>query len=120
MKLGCKLINGDGDLWCRVLRGKYKLDGVSNNLEAKSYDSKLWKAIVSTYPTLMEASIWNVGNGNSIHAWDDNWISRGKNISENLISIPLSLRDAKVSDIVGYNGDWDWELLVWLPNDFKL
>lgn len=37
MKLGCKILNGDNDLWCNIMRGKYKIDNNGTQLKAKVF-----------------------------------------------------------------------------------
>lgn len=34
--------------------------------------------------------------------------------------IPPELLDAKVCNLVGRDGDWNWEILDWLPDDIRL
>lgn len=119
MKLCSKIINGDGDLWCQILRGKYRVENNTSSLKAKRYDSKLWKVIVGTTPTLLETNIWNIGDGTKIHAWKDNWVVKGKSIMKDNIPIPLEGRDTRVCDLVGDNGDWNLELLDWIPQEIR-
>lgn len=107
MKLGCKIINGDYDLWCRVLIGKYNVDESCSTIQAKSYDSKLWKAIVKTNPTLLEAIRWNIGDAKEIKFWRDRWVVKGKSIIDKNMIIPNGLRNERVCDLVGDDGDWN-------------
>ena len=65
MKLGWAIRNGNNSLWIEVLKGKYtKRWSVNMNLEAKTYDSPLWKVIVKFWLAIENKQWWMVGNGN--------------------------------------------------------
>lgn len=36
------------------------------------------------------------------------------------MSVPGELMNAKVCDLVGDDGDWDWDLITWLTNEIKV
>ncbi|XP_058759648.1 uncharacterized protein LOC131632954 [Vicia villosa] len=120
MKLGSKIINGDDDLWCKLLRTKYKVGPCRENLQARTSDSNLWKAIVKTQDNLRDIGVWQIGYGKEIRAWNDYWIAKDVCIEDCELEIPENLKNAHVKDLVGYDGNWDWELLSWLPNQTQL
>ena len=65
MKLCWAIRNGNNSLWIEVLKGKYtKRWSVNMNLEAKTYDSPLWKVIVKFCLAIENKQWWMVGNGN--------------------------------------------------------
>lgn len=56
-KLGWKIKSGQISMWCYGMHGKYERKTI-NDVEknAKVYDSKLWKKIVSLWPLLDKMS----------------------------------------------------------------
>ncbi|RZC04126.1 hypothetical protein D0Y65_018656 [Glycine soja] len=62
-KLCWAIRNGNNSLWIEVLKGKYtKRWSVNMNLEAKTYDSPLWKVIVKFWLAIENKQWWMVGN----------------------------------------------------------
>lgn len=106
MKLGCKIINVEDDLWCKVLRHKYKVDRIDGNLQAKSSDSNLWKAIAKTSNKLLDVSIWRIGDGHMIKPWEHSWFETRCNISKLNITIPRELNGARLCDLVNNDDTW--------------
>lgn len=63
-KLGWKLMTGDNNMWCQVVRVKY--DRENNNLHifsANPQDSSLWKNIIKLWSELKASTFWDIGNG---------------------------------------------------------
>ncbi|XP_058756323.1 uncharacterized protein LOC131629558 [Vicia villosa] len=69
MKLGCKILNGDDDLWCQIMHKKYNVVHNSSSLQAKNSDSCLWKDIARSSLGLADLSVWRIGNGLDINPW---------------------------------------------------
>lgn len=101
MNLGRMLLNGDEDLWCELLRKKYKIETMDGMLRVKNKDSNLWKAIVNVQDKLMEVSCWSIGDGNGIKFCNDNWIVKGTKPHDCNVIIPVHLKEARVRDLVG-------------------
>lgn len=105
MKLGGRIMNGEEDLSCRVLKGKYKVVDVTKDFKVRRGDSNLWKAIVKNSPTLLECGKWNIGNDGTIKAWEDCWVNKCGCIMERNLVIPAALCDMCVCDLVENYGD---------------
>lgn len=60
----------DSDIWCQVLRGKYRWNGINDEVSTRQTDSSLWKAIVKIWPKLNEICCWSLGDGKSVDVWD--------------------------------------------------
>lgn len=65
MKLFGKLINGEEDLWCIVLRNKYKVRNFPDST-SKGTDSKICKDIIMLKQDTLECAVCIIGDGNSI------------------------------------------------------
>jgi len=64
-----------------------------------------------------EANLWTIGDGCDIEAWRHAWIKEGYCIAYDNIAVAHELWEAKVSDLVDSNGEWNWKILGdWLPN----
>lgn len=97
MKLGCKIMNGEEDLWCNIMRSKYRVENNIGTLQAKSVDSNLWKAILKTFSNLVDLGIWRIGDGNSIMPWNQSWIERGLILEDLIGHIPEEMSSIKIN-----------------------
>jgi hypothetical protein len=114
-KLSWKLQTGSNDFWCNVLRSKYSRNDVISSRIIKTSDSSLWKALENVKPMLEKASIWSIGNGRCIDAWNETWIDDGM-VMDQLTTIPNHLRGKKLFELVDERGNWDWNILHdWVP-----
>lgn len=74
MKLGWAIYNQSDELWCNILKHKYKILSPEDCMKVRLSDSSLWKDVASTIPTISETGRWIVGDGKNIKAWNDNWL----------------------------------------------
>ncbi|TYG40902.1 hypothetical protein ES288_D12G131500v1 [Gossypium darwinii] len=74
-----RLINNTDSLCFKVLSSKYFPDG--NIFKAKKVDkaSFTWSSIAKAAEMLKEGFGWQVGNGEKINIWADNWGMEGLN-----------------------------------------
>jgi hypothetical protein len=115
-KLNFKLQSGCEDLWCKVMHGKYQVQG---NGIAKATDSSLRKSLAKLDPLLQQFSTWIVGDGRDIDAWSAVWIEEGLCL-EKILNIPPHLIGLKVCDLVDVHGEWNWSLMSsWMPVEFQ-
>ncbi|PNY12420.1 ribonuclease H [Trifolium pratense] len=115
LKLVWKFLESNDDYWCRVLRGKYVVNGIQFGDNSKSNDSSLWKVLVELKPLLDRFSYWRVGDGRTIDAWNEAWIEEGLCLNQQ-VSIPPHLSGLKVCDLVDNDGKWNWNLITnWVP-----
>ncbi|PNX97917.1 ribonuclease H [Trifolium pratense] len=113
IKLGWKIFSGADDYWCRIMRGKYKND------EARTTDSNLWKVIAGLKHHVWNNCKWIIGDGKDIDAWKHVWIEENL-ILEQHTSIPQDLQGARVCDLVGNDGYWNWNMLQdWMPANLR-
>lgn len=93
-------MSGKDDLWCRVLKSKYK---VSNWIDytPPSRVSKLWKDIIKLVLRVLDYVCWSIGDGIEIKPWTDCWIESGLAITDMNMQIPQELIHAKMKDFVG-------------------
>lgn len=107
MKYGWTLRRGVDTLWSQVLVGKYGRGMIrQGHISVRGADSAFWKAMARVWPYLDTHQFWAVGNGDSIRAWEDKWVSSSLCIAEEVQSIPSSVRDWKVSNMVDDQGQW--------------
>ncbi|GAU10152.1 hypothetical protein TSUD_423850 [Trifolium subterraneum] len=68
--------------------------------------SSIWSSVKEEVPTILENSIWLLGNGEDINFWNDNWC--GSILSE-VFNIPSHISQALTSTVSDYlyNGQWN-------------
>lgn len=61
LKLGWKIKNADNSLRCQMMKDKYDVNiNMIYGVEAKFYDSSLWKSIVSVWNTMNDMTYWEI------------------------------------------------------------
>jgi hypothetical protein len=67
--------------------------------------SSLWSSIKEEFGTILDNSIWLIGNGESINFWNENWC--GTPLTE-IFNIPTQIRPLLTSTVSDYlvNGQW--------------
>ncbi|XP_058727202.1 uncharacterized protein LOC131598638 [Vicia villosa] len=81
LQISWKMMNNDANLWCNILRMK-------------------------CMPNMLQSSVWRIGDGADIHAWNDILIGMGKNIVDYHVDIPTILPplDPEERDSIRYVG----------------
>lgn len=106
-----RLINNPNALWAKVLKGLYFPN--SSPLEAPrgSTPSWIWCSLLEGKDLLHKGIRWNVGNGDSIKFWEDEWVPGLTGAKIN--SLPPEQCDwIKVADFIDQsNQSWDVEKL---------
>ncbi|XP_056697398.1 uncharacterized protein [Spinacia oleracea] len=69
-KLGWKLSQGEENLAYRCIHAKYVH---ANHVTKFSNGSPIWKSVGKDWDLLASNSVWEVGNGENIHVWTENW-----------------------------------------------
>lgn len=116
MKLVWKLLNGNEDLWCIILKHNYKMSKVNDCIQCGT-ESKLQKYIFRLMPQVLEFGSQSIGDGTSIDLWSDCWVESGVTIQELDLQIPVKLEHEKWKDLIGQEGGWNWHnLQQWLSD----
>lgn len=98
--------------------GKYGRDHERSNMSVKNTDSSFWKSMAKIWPKLEEKYLWFIGDGVSVDAWNDHWITQDIKIEKLCIHSLMQLRAAKVIDLVKENNEWNLDFLGhWLSGD---
>ncbi|WJX75580.1 hypothetical protein P8452_59100 [Trifolium repens] len=107
----------DAVLFLKIMQGKYGRNMIhTNKAIAKATDSNLWKSLVSFWEQIENLSVWAVGIGRTVSAWDHCWIAPNIKIADLDITISDNLVRAKVRELITDSRDWNWQLLEdWLP-----
>ncbi|KAL6129683.1 hypothetical protein ACLB2K_073032 [Fragaria x ananassa] len=74
-KQGWRILKFPHSIIARLLRARYFLNGDFWSASAAG-GSTCWKGITKARSVLARGVRWQVGNGTSIHMWDDLWIPR--------------------------------------------
>lgn len=82
---------------------------------AKSFDYHLRKKIVKTFLKFDDFSFWVIGNGSSISTQKDNWVSPNCKLVDLIPSLPAKLLNFKVCDLIGIDGNWYRDAVVFEP-----
>lgn len=105
-----KLLINPNTLCGQVLKAKYFPHNNILQCAPKDGISYTWRSILKGVELLKEGVIWRVGNGDSIHIWNDPWIPYSNN--RKLLTRREGLLFTRVSDLIHpVTGSWD-ELLV--------
>ncbi|KAI5393889.1 hypothetical protein KIW84_060840 [Lathyrus oleraceus] len=76
------------------------------------------KDIHKMQQSVKENSVWKVGDGKIVDAWDSKWIGHDVRIIDMDVHIPLHLCNAKVTNLTSVDGEWNWDVLNrWLPEN---
>ncbi|CAK8576214.1 unnamed protein product [Lathyrus sativus] len=105
MKLGWNIVSNDKDLCCEVLGDKYNCQEDLQSVNSKAGDSSLWKEIIKADKDVRKFGYWNVVDGTTIRAWEDNWLGEEMQLSAIKHLIPTEMVGAKVVDLVNNQGE---------------
>ncbi|XP_062015245.1 uncharacterized protein LOC133731834 [Rosa rugosa] len=75
-KQGWRLIRYPNSLLSRIYKAKYYPDGDFWSASLMSSPSSCWRGIFEARSVLKNGVRWQVGDGQSIHIWDDPWLPR--------------------------------------------
>lgn len=57
MKLGWKILSNADDLWCKVMKNRYKCGDIHDIIKYRGSNSGLWKEIAKFVPYIMSAGV---------------------------------------------------------------
>lgn len=112
-KLAWRVMNSDGEVWCDVLRFKYRVKEEDKaDLRLKARSSQVWKGVVWGSELVRRGLKWSVGNDKRIVFWKDIWLG-DKPLREELQTLigaeELELKDEQYWD---ETPGWRWGNLV--------
>jgi hypothetical protein len=76
-KQGRRLIQKPNSLCAQVLRAKYYPNGNAFQATDVNGMSYTWRSVLKGIALLRKGIIWCIGDGRSVHIWNDPWIPRG-------------------------------------------
>lgn len=83
LKVAWGLISKEHALWAQVLQSKYKMDLQDYDYNPNGRNaSNLWKGISSVWMALRDCVRWEIGNGNMVRFWMDEWLQNGVKLME--------------------------------------
>lgn len=74
-KLSWRIIHNPSCLMSRMLTGKYCMDSTFLQVQNRTAESHGWRSVLIGRDLITSNSGWAVGNGASINAWTDPWLS---------------------------------------------
>ena len=94
-KLAWNVLTNNNGLWTQAMKAKY----VQNNInfftyKSKTTDSPIWKSIIKIRKLMRTGINWEVGKGDTIFFWYDNWIE-----NKPFIDI-LNMMDGNIDDLL--------------------
>lgn len=79
--------------------------------EVKNYDSSSWKYIAKNWSTLDNYTLWEIGNGKRINAWDECWMEKGLKLREVKLNNSSIQDNIMLSNLLDIQGDWNWSFI---------
>ncbi|XP_030496751.2 uncharacterized protein LOC115712590 [Cannabis sativa] len=108
MKWAWKFLTEDECLWRQLMNDKYGKNQNFLEIEAKTSDTILWKAIMRTREALQQGICRKIGNGNSTSIWFDPWVPG--NPRQPTPCVDSSEGISLVSNFIS-DGQWDEDLI---------
>ncbi|KAL6130623.1 hypothetical protein ACLB2K_069002 [Fragaria x ananassa] len=90
-KQGWRLVKIPSSLLGRLYKARYFPNSDFWSAPIPSSSSASWKGIFEAHDLLVNNSRWQIGDGSSVHAWEDPWLPRGRHFR------PLSRRSMRLS-----------------------
>lgn len=108
-KQGWRLIDKPNSLCARVLKGRYYHDSDFLSASRKNHASQTWRAILAGRDVLKKELLKRVGDGSSIHIWQDRWIPN--HFGGKPLVIPDDPPVFNVSELLTPSGGWNESLI---------
>lgn len=75
-KQGWRIIQESNSPSARILKEVYFSDRDFLSVELGSRSSQVWRSIVEGREVLKQGLVWRIGDGQTTHIWNDNWLPR--------------------------------------------
>lgn len=105
MKLLWKLVKGHPSLWVELVKKIYCRKSVVLSHKVSIGASWQWKNLMRLRPVFSRGLCWHVGNGRSIHFWQDNWVFPYPISS--IIQVPSDSLNLRVADVMAIGSSWN-------------
>ncbi|KAH9733957.1 putative ribonuclease H protein [Citrus sinensis] len=114
MKIRWGLIYSPNSLWVQVLLSKYTLNHTSlPNVLPMKYGSYMWKVVARIWPEVLKGIKWDIGNGNKVRFWWDNWATEEYPLHAFASQpIPLEQVNECIARFITDEGAWNWRLFA--------
>lgn len=119
MKLAWQLTKNGDKLWVQVLRDKYKCGfAVLPRIKHRQNCSNVWRGITHIWDDFMKGVTWRLGDGRTIRFCQDPWFGDDSSLECHInISLSNDMREMKVCEFVGPDGNWNGNIMNLLPRD---
>lgn len=121
-KQGWRLLHNQSSLVARVLKGRYYPRSSFLTAKVGYQPSYTWRSIIEAKHLLTEGCIWRVGDGQSIHIWQDNLLPHTEH--KNIFTPPIENgTEQLVSTLIDQEWRiWKQDLIdeIFLPIDIPL
>lgn len=104
MKLAYQLVTDLDSLWVRILRSKYKVDGIFPQSIYKSNSSYVWRSLSRIWERFMNNTYWSIGDGQTANFLYDCWIPEVGPLSNHVLDGSVLPAHLKVADLVDSDG----------------
>ncbi|XP_026398930.1 uncharacterized protein LOC113294768 [Papaver somniferum] len=109
--IGWRMLKQPDTLGAQVMNAKYfpEEDIMHISTKPKPTDSWVWKGILSGIKNIQKIGKWEVGTGNNIHIWSDNWVPNQMSPITKPDNYPDHIQ--RVSDLIINHTQWNEELI---------
>ena len=80
-------------------------------IDRRRQGTNLWRGIVKCWSNFQLNLIWKLGNGRSIHFWEDYWVPGSGNLNQFCTNQSRSGANVPVCFLVDASGGWDSQRL---------
>ncbi|XP_019168955.1 PREDICTED: uncharacterized protein LOC109164864 [Ipomoea nil] len=117
MQLAWQMTNCADKIWVQALREKYVKSQDFLTVPPQTNASWGWKGILKGRDILRKGICWKVGTGESLNVWKDPWVGTVPLADIPGVSIPPSLLNLQVNNLIKEDKTWDLtEVQDYLPD----
>lgn len=117
------LCSSPESLWCSIIRSKYNCGWRAfPKMNPKRKGSNYWNGLITYWEVFRKQLVWNVGNGEDVRFWLDQWLPNKENLINYCNLDPNSEElQLPIAHYITYNGEWNWTLIEnFLPREVIL
>ena len=106
-----QLLHDHHSLFYRVFKARFFLDCSIMEAKESSNASFVWRSILRGRDVIKRGAVWRIGNGNSVHIWNDRWLPGAVNNKIISSAIVANNNDTVSSLIDQTSREWKGELI---------